>query len=421
MPDTILYGDDRPLRKSRFSYGISNDIKGLSLDNYYKLLEQTKSEGTICVNAGYARYGLSEKPVTTAAHYAANWVRYDKGRTRFWEIGNEDYGEWQAGYKIDIAKNKDGQMEIISGELYGKIFREFTDSMRQAAKEINARIYIGATIVEADDKKEIKDNWNKGFFSSAGKSADFFVIHSYYTPYEENSKAENILNSAVRVTDNMMSHLQQMCLENKVTMKPVTLTEWNIFAVRSKQQTSFINGMHTALVLGEMAKQQYGMACRWDLANAYANGDDHGLFNKGDEPGMPKWSARPAFYYLWYFQQFFGDKYMESSSADTAIVVFASSFSDGKKGMVVINKSAERKVAMLQTGKKKSGTAFVYSLTGGSDNSSFSQRIFINERGTQLPAGGPENFEEIKAWKYSFNNKLKIILPAMSVQYILID
>lgn len=421
VPDTILYGDNRLLRKSRFSYGMSNDEKVLSLDNYYKLLEQTGSEGTICVNAGYARYGLSEKPVATAAHYAADWVRYDKGRTRFWEIGNEDYGEWQAGYKIDVTNNKDGQPEIISGEQYGKIFREFADSMRQAAKEVNAAIYIGATIVEANDHREIKKNWNKGFFKSAGNVADFFVVHSYYTPYGQNSAAEIILNTAVAVTDSMMSHIRQMCRENDIAMKPVALTEWNIFAVRSKQQTSFINGMHAALVLGEMAKQQYGMACRWDLANAYADGDDHGLFNKGDEPGMPKWSARPAYYYLYYFQRFFGDRLLASSSTDSSVVTFASSFSDGKKGLVLVNASAEKKVAMLQISGKSSSSACVYSLTGGTDNGSFSQKLFINGNGPQLPAGGPEKFEEIKAWRYTFNNKMKLVLPARSVQYILID
>ena len=116
VPDTILYGDNRRLRKERFFVG-RNDAPGtFSLDNYYKLLQLTNSAGTICVNAGYARYGLGENPIATAAHYAAEWVRYDKGRTKYWEVGNEDYGTWQAGYKIDISKNKDGQPEITNGE-----------------------------------------------------------------------------------------------------------------------------------------------------------------------------------------------------------------------------------------------------------------------------------------------------------------
>ena len=55
----------------------------------------------------------------TAAHLAADWVRYDNGRTKYWEIGNEDNGTWEAGYRIDLHNNHDGQPQIITGDLYG--------------------------------------------------------------------------------------------------------------------------------------------------------------------------------------------------------------------------------------------------------------------------------------------------------------
>jgi len=153
--------------------------------------------------------------------------------------------------------------------------------------------------------KEVDKNWNSGFFASAKNAADFFIIHSYYTPYQKDSKPDEILQSATTVTNNMMQYMKEMCDENKVLLKPIALTEWNIFAEGSKQQTSYIAGMHAAIVLGEMIKNKYGMACRWDLANGYENGNDHGLFNKGDEPGVPKWNPRPAYYYLYYFQKIF--------------------------------------------------------------------------------------------------------------------
>ncbi len=60
----------------------------------------------ITVNYGYARYGKSQNPVAVAAHLAAEWVRYDKGRTAYWEIGNENAGSWEAGYQINLADNK---------------------------------------------------------------------------------------------------------------------------------------------------------------------------------------------------------------------------------------------------------------------------------------------------------------------------
>ncbi len=421
VPDTILYGDNRPPRKARYAYGKSRDANRLSLDNYYQLLQQTNSTGTICVNAGYARYGLTDDPLARAAHYAADWVRYDNGRTQYWEIGNEDYGEWQAGYRIDIRTNKDHQPEIISGTLYGRIFLAFADSMRQAAREIKATIYIGATIVEALDNREIKRDWNRDFFKIAGNQADFFVVHSYYTPYETDSSPDVILQSAHRVTDQIMRHLQQNCRDYQVDMKPVALTEWNIFAVRSSQQTSYINGLHTALVLGRLATRQYGMACRWDLVNAYNNGDDHGMFSRGDEPGIPLWNPRPDFYYMYYFRKCLGDRLLPATSTDTAVVVYASSFSDGKKGLVLINISDEEKsfsLSITPPGMKQS--AYVYTLTGGTDNGLFSRQVLINGEGPVLRAGGPPQWEKIKAWKYEFTGELRLNLPARSVQYMLI-
>ena len=65
----------------------------------------------ITVNYGYARYGTGINPVARAAHLAADWVRYDNGRTKYWEVGNENFGDWEAGYRINIANNQDGQPE----------------------------------------------------------------------------------------------------------------------------------------------------------------------------------------------------------------------------------------------------------------------------------------------------------------------
>lgn len=290
--------------------GMNTESWTLSVDNYYKMLEMTSNSGVITVNYGYARYGLSEDPVAQAAHLAAEWVRYDNGRTRFWEIGNESAGSWQAGYRIDTNLNQDNQAEIINGALYGEHFLVFADSMRAAAAEIGHEILIGGQLIQFPSEEawnEVDRNWNNGFFQTAGDAADFFIIHSYYTPYNENSSVETILNSAETETENMMEWMEETTRINQVKMKPIALTEWNIFAVSSKQQVSYINGMHAAKNLGELIKNQYALACRWDLANGWENGNDHGMFNIGDEPDVPKWNPRPVFFYMYYFQQTFGD------------------------------------------------------------------------------------------------------------------
>jgi hypothetical protein len=427
VPDVILYGDKRKIRPEKFWYGRDEGKNTLSLKNYYATLAAANSTGIICVNYGYARYGKSLHPVQTAAHLAADWVRYDKGRTKFWEIGNENYGTWQAGYQIDTTLNKDGQPRYITGELYGKQFKVFADSIKAAAREIGAEIHIGAVLIETAKEKSwegaIEKGWNTGFFKTAGNAADFFIVHSYYTPYEKNSTAQTILNTATVETQKIIAYMKQMSADNHVELKPVALTEWNIFATGSKQMGSFISGMHAAIVLGELAHNKFGMASRWDLANGYNNGNDHGMFNIGDEPGVPRWNPRPVYYYMFYFQKCYGNQVISSAvSGNDKVLAYASKFSSGQTGLVLVNKGTNKQTISIKINNFKPGKRYyLYTLTGGDDNGEFSQRVFVNGSGPEYPSGGPANIATIKPLSASVADGIKIESPPYSVQYVLIE
>ncbi|UCH13951.1 MAG: alpha-L-arabinofuranosidase [Bacteroidales bacterium] len=409
-----------------FWYGKNKRAYTLSVDNYYKMLEQTNSTGIICVNYAYARYGTGPEPVQTAAKLAADWVRYDNGRTKFWEIGNENYGAWQAGHEIDIKNNKDGQPKIISGELYGKHFRIFADSMRAAAKETGADIKLGAVMVEIHKEYDapIENGWNRGLLEQAGDKIDFYVVHSYYTPYNDNSTAAVILNTSEKATIKMVKHMNEISAECNVSMKPVALTEWNIFATGSKQSCSFINGIHATMVLGELIKNRFGMACRWDLVNRWADGNDHGMFNYGDEPDVPRWNPRPVYFYMYFFQRFFGDHMVSSSvSGNKDVVAYASKFSSGEAGIVVVNRGKKEQVAELVINDFKYGKrCYIYTLTGGDDNGEFSQKVFVNRSGPDNLTGGPvKDLQNIKALSQKINKGIKLGLPAYSVLFLLVE
>ncbi len=202
--DVPFFVEDENGKKkiAQYFYGRSYDPRAASLDDYYDMLQKTGNQGLITVNYGYARYGLSANPVATAAHLAADWVRYDHGRTKYWEIGNENYGTWEMGFRIDTAANKEGQPEFLSGELYGRHFLVFADSMRKAAAETGTTIYIGAVTHEtapAPWDGPCTRNWNPGMLKAAQDQPDFYVVHNYFTPYNLNSTATDILNDAATV------------------------------------------------------------------------------------------------------------------------------------------------------------------------------------------------------------------------------
>ena len=395
----------------------------MDIDSFYSILKQTNVTGMLTVNYGYARYGTSDNPVAQAAHMAADWVRYDHGRTKFWEIGNEVFGSWEAGYRIDKNLNKDGQPEYINGTLYGQHCRVFIDSMKAAASETGSEIFIGAVGVESNSTS---NNWNEKVMAEVGDIIDFYIIHSYYTPWQQNSIADTILNSAFK-TQGYMNFIRSCADRAGVPMRPVALTEYNIFAIGSKQMVSQINGMHAVLVTGEVIKNKLGAACRWDLANGYSNGDDHGMYSY-DEHGVEKYAPRPAFYYLYYMQKYLGDVLLKTDvKGSKNIIAYSSRFSSGQISSILVNKSPNQFIARINAANTTVGhNYYTYTLVGGTDVPTdparpFSRKVIVNGTGPSVVAGGPSVYDTIRAKSFEIGEEILVETPAYSVTYVLID
>ncbi|MFI5138812.1 MAG: alpha-L-arabinofuranosidase [Sphingobacteriales bacterium] len=408
-------------------YGNNTQSWTFSLVNYYSMLQQTSSTGLITVNYGYARYGTGPTPVQTAAHLAANWVRYDKGRTQYWEVGNECYGTWEAGYRIDVGQNKDGQPAVITGTLYGTHFKVFADSMRAAAAQVgNANIKIGIVLTSSNDVNNNSGvtNWNHDVLTAAGNMADFFVVHNYYTPYAQNSTADVILSTPAPMTSSMMSWMKTSVQNTGVTQKPVAMDEWNIQATGSSQNVSNIAGLHAVMTLGEAIKDQISMASRWDLANGWSTGDDMGMFNIGDEPGgIAKWNPRPAFYYMNFFRQYFGDRMVYSGTGSANIVSYASSFSSGQAGVILANTGNTDQVVTIAFNNYAIGANYYYYvLNGGTDNAPFSHKVFVNGVGpANGTSGGPANYASVPAITQSVSGGIIVTVPAYGAVFLAVD
>jgi hypothetical protein len=423
-----MINDENGVKKAPgYNYGKTNYNWQCNLDNYYTMLQQTNNKGIITINYGYARYGTSANPVATAAHLAADWVRYDNGRTQYWEIGNENYGTWEWGYRIDQSLNKDGQPEYLTGALYAEHFKVFVDSMQKAATEIGKKIYIGVVTVESPTPESWQTNtiktWNTGMMTGINNKADFYVVHNYFTPYNQNSNASVIFSSALTVPETMMKFVTQSLQINGAAVKPIVMDEWNIWANTSKQQVSNASGVFAVLVMGEALKNKYGMSARWDLLNGWSNGDDHGMFSSGDEPGITKWSARPSFYYMYFLQKALGDRLVNTSvQGSTDIKAYASTYSSGQVNINLVNTSGSPLNVEIKMKNFYSGNRFYwYSLEGSTDNGEFSRKVLVNGNGPVAEAGGPANYNTLKAQSSATTNGVKITVPARGAVFVTVD
>ncbi len=424
-PDNLMNADG-VASPAGYWYGKNTESWTCSVDKYYQMLQQTGNEGIITINYGYARYGTSSNPVAAAAHLAADWVRYDNGRTKYWEIGNETNGTWEAGYRIDQSTNQDGQPQLQSGDLYGSHYKVFADSMRKAATEVGATIYIGATLLNQPPQSwqtQTDKDWNAGVLSEAGNATDYYIVHDYFTPYQTDAAPSEILSSATTVPPAITNYVSQSQQSAGVGAKPIALTEWNIFSQGSQQMVSYVAGMHAVLVLNELMKNKFGMASRWDLANGWDNGNDHGMFSQGDEPNVPIWNPRPAYYYMYFLQKFLGDRCINAAvSGGSNIAAYASTFTSGEIGVTLVNQSTSAQTIKLayknfNAGKK----VYWYTLTGGTDNGSFSRKVYVNGQGTTLPAGGPSDYTSVKAYSANAANGVYINLPPMSTVFMAVE
>jgi hypothetical protein len=423
LPDSIYDGTTynsttKTATKNKFWGQTGKGGWQTTTDQYYALRENTDvSEGLITINYGYARYGTSNDPVAQAAHLAADWVRYDGGRTKFWEIGNENGGPWEYGWIIDTTINKDGQPLIITGALYGKHFKVFVDSMKSAAEENGVPIYIGGQVViDGPTSWNFVDRtWNQDFFREVGDSADFYVIHNYFGP---TSTVKSLLDIAVSEPKRDLDYLKQDFIRYNAHSKPIALTEYGIgMDATVTQQTSYINGMQAVILMSEMIKNNFGLGARWLLISGEAT-----MFYGGSDANYLN-HPHAEFYYLRFLQKFYGDHAISAASSNANILCYASKYSSGETGMVIINKGTTEQVIGIDTKSIGVGnTYYVYSFTGGTDNGDYSKNVYINGHGPSTHQWGPyDELSDIPADSYPIEHEIKFTSPARSIQMIMIE
>ena len=385
---------------------------------YYALRKKTDvTQGLITINYGYARYGLSDDPVAQAAHLAANWVRYDNGHTRFWEIGNENGGPWEYGWMIDTELNKDGQSQIITGELYGKHFKVFADSMRKAAAEIGATIYIGGQVViDGPTSWNFVDrDWNEGFFREVGDYADFYVIHNYFS---SSNNVIGILNYAVTEPKRDMEYLKRDFINRNAFPKPIALTEYNMGGGTVERAVSYINGIQAVILMCELIENNYGLGARWLLISGEAT-----MFYGGSDSRYVN-HPHAEFYYLTFLQKFYGDHAVTTESSNRDILCYASTFSSGETSVIIVNKGTEDQVVVVDMQSIGVGqNYYVYSFTGEPDGGNFTPNVYINGEGpsSSYHWGPYDQLFDLKANSYAIDGEIKLKSPGGSVQMILIE
>lgn len=400
----------------------------LNPQGYYDLLRELKIGGSICVNYSYARYNTAptrEQRVNEAADYAAKWVREVNKKQRlgvkFWEIGNENLGIWEAGYHVP-------GLGVISGKEYGEDIATFAQKM----KEVDPTIKIGAYVYEdapehGFDDDKVMFNWNRSLLPEVLDHADYLIMHSYFTPYGKPVTAEQMWSYTDKIpgfVDQIYGDIERYTDKNPTDF-PIVVTEFNTFSNAKVNEAPYCSnvshaaGVFFTLTLGKFIQHGFGQTMMWDLINGFAEGDDHGMF-AAHEADVPMHNPHPSFFNYYYFKNYFGDVMIKSEVSSDNLEVFASKFESGQSGTIIVNKTDKTEYVEIDFKDFDPGKRyFWYTLENPEP---WSRKVLINGNESDANAGGPVNYKMIKPLSSELvNGKMVFTAPAYSANFIIIE
>lgn len=311
---------------------IDPDEYNMGTNELFQVCDSTGAEPVLVVNFSFARYGPGEDRVAQAAGYAADWVRHVNhtlGRNvRYWEIGNENYGPWQAGYMVEG--------EQITGTMYGQIFRVFADSMKAA----DPNIHLGAVIYPLD---EDYDDWTSEVLPQVQNDADFLIVHDYFVrnPNENNISYGQMMASVSEVSEDAAS-IRSMV--SQYTSQPsdhfaLAFTEYN--SNTGNREVAMANALFIARVLLAQIQEGFDLSMIWNLQSGVASdGGSHGLLAK-NSPYQPDGSPRPAYLACWLLQKYLGVSVAPFDVDISGMYGVETEHANGTKGGVLINTDSQ--------------------------------------------------------------------------------
>ena len=381
----------------------------LTTDKLLEICRQWDVEPQICVNYALARYIDAPDAVEQAAHYAAEWVRYVKAhgyKVKYWEIGNEHYGSWEAGYDVEG--------DTLTGAKYGRDACVFIDSMKAADPSIK----IGIVVYPGKDYWSMP-NYTPEVLQEAGDKADFLITHDYFTWAKDPNDItySAILKSPPKIAEdyNIVQDLVRQYTSREYI--PVAMTEYNYFA--GLKQTEGVALLFFAHALGEYMKTPYGLVNYWDIQNGSGE-DDHGMFTY-KETGVADDLPHPSFFPYYLHHKMVGDVLTADSGSTSGTFIYSTRFSNDHAGIIVINEtSSPKSVTINIPGYTLGDTVYRYEL---STDTLSSRKVWIN--GLTSPDGelyGPREYYAIAPYGQPVtNNAIETGVKKYSVNYFVVQ
>ena len=307
----------------------------VDIDEFLGFCKETNTEPMITVNFG-----------TGTPQEAADWVKHvnidKKAKVKYWEVGNELYGDWHPKH--------------CTAEEYGKRAVEFIKAMKQ----VDPAILVSVVWV-------LEGDWNKTVFEHTKDLADGVIVHHY----SQHSGEENDpgLLAAPEGLDKILSLVRKQTKEYGVPGKQyqVWLTEWNSVDFKPGKQTlSIVNALFVADYLGMLAKVNIEQASYWDIHNDMTEqGGDYGYLSRTGAPDGDN-VPRPSYWAFKMASDNVRGKMVECTMSDNNVSGYLTVHPDGTRHLMIINKYPATSAMVTLKIPGFTGKGTISELTGAS-------------------------------------------------------
>jgi alpha-L-arabinofuranosidase len=359
-PTTVDLLDEIDVQALRFPGGSISDV--------YHWQTNTSQDGTVwatpfdafatTATSVHAQVFVTVNYGTGTPEEAAAWVshsnRVNSYGFKYWEVGNENYGAWEA----------DTNTRPNDPVIYATRFAEYARQM----KAIDPSIKIGAVIQASEDSNanyadEVVTNPRTGLshsgwsavmlatFRQLGVTPDFVDYHRY--EQGPGGESDAFLLNASRGWAGDATSIRQMLndyLGKRAKHVEIDSTEANsVYASPGKQTTSLVNGLFLADSIGNIMKTEFNSYFLWDLRNGPTAGNEssslYGWRLYGDygivDAAVPAGPAdRDPTFYVYKLLQYFargGETVVDATSDYNGLGVYA--VRDGQAlNLLLINK-----------------------------------------------------------------------------------
>jgi hypothetical protein len=348
-----------------------------NFDAFMGLVKSTGATPIITVNYGSNTAGNGGG---TPA-FAAAWVNYankTKGYgVKYWEIGNEVYGngEYGAHWETDLHSAHDPST-------YGANVAQFASAM----KAVDATIKVGAVLTAPGNWPDGQSpNWNAGVLAKCGTSIDFVIVHWY--PQNPGSESDAGLLASPQTIAGMVSKLRSLLKTyggaNAANIQ-ILVTETNsVSSDPGKQTISVVNALFIADDMLNWLEQGVTSVDVWTLHNGSTAGNtssslfgtatfgDYGILSNATSGEPAADTPFPTYYGMQILSKLgkAGDTLVSASSSNSLLDAHAVRPAGGGLAVLLLNNDPKNKVtaSITLSGFTPAGTGTIYTYSATSN------------------------------------------------------